>query len=143
MCGKGQYYTPLMTACPGHSLVRYKNILFYLVIVVMVMVQVYSLVSGAKRHSPDYTQLPSGHRTCSFLRHLNSPGSIQPGCHFRSTELLKHTAVTVLPGTHLLLGRESARVGKVPCLGAQRRSTFKAAGNQTRDLSLLRRACYH
>ena len=28
-------------------------------------------------------------------------------------------AFTVLPGTHLLLGRESACVGKVPCLGAQ------------------------
>ena len=38
----------------------------------------YGLVSGAKRHSPDYTQLPPGHRTCSFISHLNFPGSIQP-----------------------------------------------------------------
>ena len=38
--------------------------------------KVYSLVSSAKRHSPDFTQLPPGHRTCLFIRHLNSPGSI-------------------------------------------------------------------
>ena len=49
---------------------------------VKVNVQVYSLVSNAKRDSPDFTQLPPGHRTCSFISHLNSPGSIQPGCHF-------------------------------------------------------------
>ena len=32
--------------------------------------------------------LPPGHRTCSFISHLNSPGSIQPSCHFWRTELL-------------------------------------------------------
>ena len=47
-----------------------------------VQVRVYSLVSSAKRHSSDFTQLPPGHRTSSFISHLNSPGSIQPGCHF-------------------------------------------------------------
>ena len=47
-----------------------------------VKVQVYSLVSSAKCHRPDFTQLPPGHRTCSFISHLNSPGSIQPSCHF-------------------------------------------------------------
>ena len=56
-------------------------------------VQTYSLVSRMKHHSPDFTQLPSGHRTCSFIRHLNSPGSIQPGSHFRRTELLKDTSL--------------------------------------------------
>ena len=54
--------------------------------------QVYSLVSSAKRYSPDFTQLLPGHRTCSFISHLNFPGSIQPGCHFRRTELFKHTS---------------------------------------------------
>ena len=44
--------------------------------------RVYSLVSSVKCHSPDFTQLSPGHRTCSFISHLNSPGSIQPGCHF-------------------------------------------------------------
>ena len=57
------------------------------------MVQVYSLVSSAKRHSPDFTQLLPVHRTRSFISHLNSPGSIQPSCHFfRRTELFKHTS---------------------------------------------------
>ena len=37
----------------------------------------------------------------------------------------------------LLLGRESARVSKVPCLGAQRPSIFSAAGNRTDNLSRL------
>ena len=49
---------------------------------VKVKVQVYSLVSSAKRHSPNFTQLSPSHRTCSFISHLNSPWSIQPGCHF-------------------------------------------------------------
>ena len=56
-------------------------------------VQVYSLVSSTKCYSPDFTQLPPGHRTCSFISHLNSPGSIQPGCHFRRMELFKHTSL--------------------------------------------------
>ena len=101
-----------------------------------VKVEVYSLVFSAKRYSPDFTQLPPGHRTCSFISYLNSPGSIQPGCHFRRTELFKHTSFTVLPGTHLLLGRESARVGKVPCLGAQRRSIIQPSrGSNRRPLA--------
>ena len=58
-----------------------------------VKVQVYSLVSRVKPHSPGFTQLPPGRRTCSFISHLNSPGSIQPGCHFRRTELFKHTSL--------------------------------------------------
>ena len=60
---------------------------------VKVKVEVYSLVSSAKRYSPDFTQLRPGHRTCSFISHLNSPGSIQPGCHFGRTELFKHTSL--------------------------------------------------
>ena len=58
-----------------------------------VKVQVYSLVSSAKCHSPDFRQLPPGHRTCSFISHLNSLGSIQPGWHFRHVELFKHTSL--------------------------------------------------
>ena len=38
-----------------------------------VKVRVYSLASSVKRHSPDFTQLPLRHRTCSFISHLNSP----------------------------------------------------------------------
>ena len=99
--------------------------------------EVYSLVSSAKRYSPDFTQLPPCHRTCLFISHLHSPGSIQPGCHFRGTELCSNTqAFTVLPGTHVLLGRESARVGNVPCLGAQRRSINEPSrGSNPRSLS--------
>ena len=39
-------------------------------------VEVYSLVSTSNRYSSDFTQLPPGHRTCSFISHLNFPGSI-------------------------------------------------------------------
>ena len=56
-----------------------------------VKVEVYGQVSRAKRHSPNYTQQPPGHRTSSFLSYLNSPGSIQPSCHFQQMELFKHT----------------------------------------------------
>ena len=58
-----------------------------------VKVQVYSLVSSAKRHSPHFTQLSPGHRTCSFISHFNSLGSIRPSCHFQATELFKHTSL--------------------------------------------------
>ena len=43
--------------------------------------------------APDFTQLPPDHMTFSFIIHLNSLGSIQPSCHFRSTELFKHTSL--------------------------------------------------
>ena len=58
-------------------------------------VEVYrpSLVYSAKRYSPNFTQLPLGHRTCSFISCLSSPGSTEPGCHFRRTELFKHTSL--------------------------------------------------
>ena len=46
-----------------------------------------------KHHSPDFTQLSPGHRTCSFISYLNSPGSIQSGCHFWCTKVFKHTSV--------------------------------------------------
>ena len=108
-----------------------------------VKVQVHSLVSSAKDHSPDFTQLPNAHRTCSFIGHLNSPGSIQPGYHFRRMEPFKYTAFTVPPGTPLLQGRESARVSKVPHLGAQRQSILSAAGDRNRDRLPVRRARYH
>ena len=115
-------------------------------IIVKVKVKVYSLVSSAKRYSPDFTQLPPGHRTCSFISHLNSPGNIHAArLPFSAHGTIQTQAFTVLPGTHLLLGQEYAPVSKVPCLGAQRRDTFSAAGHRTRDLSLvdLRRARYH
>ena len=81
------------------------------IIKVKVKVEVYSLISSAKRYSPDFTQLPPGHRTCSFISHLNSPGSIQPGCHFRRTELFKHTSFhcpsryPLTPGSRVLYCR--------------------------------------
>ena len=105
--------------------------------------QVYSLVSSAKRHSPDFIQWPPGHRTRSFISHVNSPGSIQPGCHFSAhgtVQTQKPSLFYQVP-MHLLLGRESARVSKVPCLGAHRRSIFSAAVDRTRDLLLVSRAC--
>ena len=85
-----------------------------------VKVEVYSLVSSTKHYSPNFTQLPPGNRTCSFISHLNSPGSIQPGCHFWHTELFKHTSLHCPARYPLTPGlRDSAHVGKVPCLGAQ------------------------
>ena len=74
--------------------------------------EVYDPVSGAKRHSPDYTQLPPV--TGPFI-HAPSQlpaehtGLLPSWCW----KLFKHTeAFPVLPGTHLLLGQDSAHVGK-------------------------------
>ena len=56
------------------------------------------------------------------------PGDQRDRLQFRRTGLLKHTSLycpTRYP--HILLDRESARVGKVPCLGAQRLSIIQVA----------------
>ena len=102
-----------------------------------VKVEVYNLASSTKHHSPNFMQLPPGHRTWSFIGHLNSPGSIQPGCHFWCAKLFKHTrAFTVLSGTHLLLGLASACMGKMPYLGAQRRNIIQPSqGSNLRSLT--------
>ena len=51
------------------------------------------LVSSVRCHSLNFTQLPPDHRTCLFISHLNSLGSIQPGCHFWCMKLFKHTSL--------------------------------------------------
>ena len=67
-----------------------------------------------KHYSPDFTHLAPGHSTCSFINHLNSPGSIQPSCHFWPTELFKHTSLhyptryPLTPGSREFTCRQSA-----------------------------------
>ena len=79
-----------------------------------VKVEVYSLVSSTKRYSPDITQLSPGHRTCSYISHLNFPGSIQLGCHFPRTELFKQnsfhccTRYPLTPGSRECMCGQSA-----------------------------------
>ena len=70
--------------------------------------QFYSLVSGAKHHSPGFTQLPPGQRACSFISDLNSVWSIQPSCHFQCMELFKHTSLHC-PTRYPLTPRSSQR----------------------------------
>ena len=112
---------------------------------VEVKVQVHSLVSSAKRHSTDFTQLPSGHRTCSFISHLNSPGSIQPGCHFRLTELFKYTSLhcptryPLTPGSTDCTCEQSAfhrRMHNVGAYSAQRGSNPPSLACTSRTLPL-------
>ena len=69
-------------------------------------------------------------------------GAYSPAAIFSTQNYSNTQAFTVLPGTHLVLGRESARVSKVPSLEAQHQSIFSAAGDRTHDLS-LHHACYH
>ena len=88
--------------------------------------EVYGLVylAGSATH---YTQLPPGHRTCSFICHLNSPGSIQP-CFHHSAGNCSNTqkpCVSYQVSKSLFLGGEGACVGKVPCLGTQHLSMIK------------------
>ena len=44
-----------------------------------------------------------------------------------------------VPKSYHVQSRENARVSKVPCLGAQRRSIFSVAGDRTCGLSLVPR----
>ena len=56
--------------------------------------EVYSPVSSAKRYSPDFTQLTPGHgMDLSIYKPPQLPRSIQVSCHFRHTELFKHTTL--------------------------------------------------
>ena len=74
---------------------------------VKVKVQVYSLVPSAKRHSPDFTQITP----CSQDLFVHKPSQL-PGEHtarllfFGARDCSNTEAFTVLPGTHLHLGRE-------------------------------------
>ena len=62
-----------------------------------------SLISSPKDSSADYCFIP-GHRTCAFLCHFNSPGSIQTLAAVSDAEnLIVHIAISVLPGTHFHL----------------------------------------
>ena len=112
------------------------------VIKVKVKVQVYSLVSGAKRSSLDFTQLP----LVTEPVHIHKPSQLR-GEYTARLPFSAHAAIQThrpaLRGTQLLLGRESARASRVPCLGAQRRSIFSAAGDRTHDLLLVLRARYN
>ena len=110
---------------------------------VKVKVEVYSLVSRTKCHSPSFTQLPTGHRTCSFIYHLTPTPEGAYSSATSSTQNYSNTqAFTVQPGTHLqlLLGWESAHVGKVPCLGAQHQSIIHPTPGLNPQ-SLTRKLC--
>ena len=101
--------------------------------------EVYSLVSSANRHSRavDFTQLPPDHMTRSFISHLNSSASAHSPAAISGAKNYSNTqAFTLLPGTHTLLGRERARVGKEPSLGAQRGSIIHPSpGSKPRSLA--------
>ena len=79
----------------------------------------------ARSYSADSIQLPPGHRTPFIHKPSQLPGEHTVRLPFRRIELFNTQVFTVLPGTHLLLGRESVRAGKVACLGAQRLSIIQ------------------
>ena len=56
-------------------------------------VEVYSLVSSAKSHPPDFTRLPLVTGPVHSLAVSTPPGNIQLGCHFRRTDPFKHTSL--------------------------------------------------
>ena len=89
-------------------------------------VKVYSLASCTKCYSPNFTQLPPGHRTCSFLKPSQLLAEHTAWLPFLALRNYSNTqAFLVLPGTHLLLVWESAHLGKVPCPGTQCCSAIK------------------
>ena len=84
-----------------------------------------------------FTSVFPGYRTSSFQYQLNSLGSIQTCCHHGAGNKSNTQAITVQPGTHSLLGRESAHTGEVSCPRTQRHTA--AAETRTQDLSVLSR----
>ena len=67
-----------------------------------------------------FTSFFPGYRTRSCQYQLNSPGSIQPCCHHGAGNYSNTRAITVQPGTHSLLDRESAHTGEVSCARTRR-----------------------
>ena len=65
--------------------------------------EVYSLVSSAKRHLPDFTQLPPGHRICSFI-------------HKPSQLLGEHTARLPFPAHRTIQTHKPSLSYQVPTL---------------------------
>ena len=65
-------------------------------------VYIYSQLSSASAALLTLHSYPLVTGACSFVSHLDSPGSIQPGTHsFWPTGLITHTNLSsVLPGTH-------------------------------------------
>ena len=54
-----------------------------------------------------------------FIRKSSPLGAYNLCCHYGGKNYSNTPAFPVLPGTHLLLDLENARVGKVSCLGSQ------------------------
>ena len=102
------------------------------------------LQSGIQREAPLarlYTITPWSQ---DLLVHKSSrfPGEHTARLPFFGARNYSNTqAFTVLPGTHLLLGRESARVSKVPCLGAHAMSEHiqRSRGSNPRSLACTSR----
>ena len=87
---------------------------------------------------------PSGHRTCSFISHLNSPGSIQPCCHhgtghYSSTQNL---SLSYQVPTYSWVERVHVWIKSLP-KGIQCHSNISPGGYRTFNLPLASRACYH
>ena len=110
-------------------------------------VEVYSLVYLARRatHPPSHNYPlvtgPVHSQAFSIAREAYSSAAISGAQNYSNTQ-----AFTVLPGTHLLLGRESAECtcgqSALPRSTTSERNSAQP-GDRTRDLSLVSRVRYH
>ena len=82
-------------------------------------------------HSASHQVFP-GYQSCQFQYQLSSLGSTQLWCHHSTGNYSNTQAITVQPGTHSLLGLDSAQTGEVPCLRTQHHTA--AAKIHTSDL---------
>ena len=96
----------------------------------------------ARTHAHTFLHPNGGHAPCAphptpDLRLISTAqGAYSPAAISRAQNYSSTQASTVLPGTRLLLDRESARVGKVPCLGAPIRSIIQSSpGSNPRSLA--------
>ena len=92
---------------------------------------VYNPVSREERNLSDF------HTTCSLISRLNSPGSMQPGTHFRRTETIQTYIPSVSYQIPTYSGVERVDVWvKALLIDAQRHSKFSPASDSTSSLSL-------
>ena len=103
----------------------------------IVLHEIYVYSATLYKISMHFTSSLPGYGACSSQYQLNFLGSISPCCHHGAGDCSNTQAITVQPGTHSLLGRESAHTGEVSYPGTQ--SQNPTAKTYTQDVLILSR----
>ena len=112
-------------------------------IIITIIIIIGSLIYSATLYkiSVHFTSGSPRCGTCPFQYQFDSLGNIQPCCHNGTGDYSNTQAITIQPGTHIiLLGQENAHTGEVPCPRIQRHTAI--AETRIQDLSIQSRRAW-